>query len=174
MEVKRQQHSTMEVLEYRKKSPVYNLISWKVTLYLTRRSHELQHARLLCLSLSSKVCSNSHPLTWWCCLTISSSAALFSFCLQPYPRSVSFPMSQLFTSGGQSTGASASASVLPMNIQGWLRSGLTGLISGFLQRSKRQMFLSRKSQTHSISYSSFLEEPEICNYSWDIYYTVGS
>ena len=62
-------------------------------------------------------------------LSISFSAAPFSFCLQPYPTSGSFPMSQLFTSGDQSAGASASASVLPMNIQGWFPVGWTGLIS---------------------------------------------
>ena len=127
MEVKRQQHSTVEVLEYRKKSPIHNLISWKVTLCLTLRSRGLQHVRLLCLSLSSKVCSNSHPLSWWCCLTISSSAAPFSSCPQFFPVLRSFPMSLLFASGGQSIGAWAS--ILPMNIQGWFPLGLTGLIS---------------------------------------------
>ena len=69
-------------------------------------------------SLSPGVCSNSLQLSWWCYLTISISATLF-FCLQSFPSSGSFPMSWLFTSGGQSTGASASASILPMSIQGW-------------------------------------------------------
>ena len=74
-------------------------------------------ARLPCLSLSPGVCSNSCTLSQWCYLTISSSAALFSFCLQSFPASgFFFPMSCLFTSVGQSIGASASASVLPMNI----------------------------------------------------------
>ena len=67
------------------------------------------------------------PLSWWCYLTISSSAALFSFCLQSFPASGSFPMSQLFASGGQSIGTSAS--VLPRNIQGWFPLELTSLIS---------------------------------------------
>ena len=89
-------------------------------------SHELQHARLPCLSLSPKVCSNSCPLNWWCHPTISSSVAPFSSCPQSFPASGSFPMSKLFASGGQSIGASASASVLPMNIQGWFPLGLTG------------------------------------------------
>ena len=84
------------------------------------------------LSFTIRVRSNSWPVSQWCYLTISSSAALFSFCLQSFPASGSLPMSQLFTSGGQSIGASAS--VLPMNIQGWFPLGLTGLI--FLQ-SKR-------------------------------------
>ena len=71
----------------------------------------------LCPSLSPRVCSNSYPLSWWCYLTISSSAAPFSFCLQSFPGS--FPVSQLFASDGQSIGASASALVFLMNIQGW-------------------------------------------------------
>ena len=75
------------------------------------------------------VCSKSCPLSQWCYLTISSSAVLFFFHLQSFPASWSIPMSRLFASGGQSTGASASASVLPMNIQGWFLLGLTGLIS---------------------------------------------
>ena len=91
--------------------------------------HGLQHARLPCLSLLHGVCSDSCPLSWWCYLTISSSATFFSFCFQSFPASGSFPMSQLFTSGGQSIGTSASASVLPMNIQHWFPLGLTGLIS---------------------------------------------
>ena len=89
--------------------------------------HGLQHTRLCCPSLSPRVSSNSCPLSQWCYLTISSSAALFSFCLQSFPASGSFPMGQLFTSGGQSIGASAS--VLPMDIHGWFPLGLTGLIS---------------------------------------------
>ena len=73
--------------------------------------HELQHTRLFCPPLSPRVCSNSCPLSWWCNLTISSSAIPFSFCLQSFPASGSFPMNWLFASGGQSIGASASASV---------------------------------------------------------------
>ena len=76
-----------------------------------------------------RVSSNSSPFSWWCHPTISPSATPFSFCLQSLPASGSFPMSQLFSSGGQSTGVSASASVLPINIQGWFPLGLTGLIS---------------------------------------------
>ena len=82
-------------------------------------SHGLQHARLLCPSPSPRVCSNSGPLSRWCYLTISSSVVHFSSCPQSFPTSRSFPVSQLFASGGQSIGASASASVLPMCIQGW-------------------------------------------------------
>ena len=89
--------------------------------------HGLQNTRLPCPSLSPRVSSNSSPLSWWCYVTISSSASPYSFCLQSFPASKSFPMSQLFASGGQSTGASASASVLPMNIQYWYPLELTGL-----------------------------------------------
>ena len=72
---------------------------------------------------------NSYLLSQWCHPTISSSVIPFSSCLQSFPASVSFQMSQLFASGGQSTGASASASVLPMNIQDWFPLGWTGWIS---------------------------------------------
>ena len=81
------------------------------------RLHGLQHARLPCPSLSPGVCSNSCPLSQSCHLTISSSIILFSSCLHSFPTSGSFPMSLLFASGSQSIGASASASVLPMNFQ---------------------------------------------------------
>jgi len=91
--------------------------------------HGLQHARLPCPSLSPGVCSNSCPLSQWCHPTISSSATPFSSCPQSFPGSRSFPVTQLFASGGQSIGASASASVLPMNIQGSFPLGWTGFIS---------------------------------------------
>ena len=91
--------------------------------------HEQQHTRLPCPSLSPRVCSNSCPLSWWCHPTISSSVITFSSCPQSFPTSGSFPMSWLFASGGHSIGASASASVLPLNIQSWFPLGLTGLIS---------------------------------------------
>ena len=81
--------------------------------------HELQHARLPCPSPSPEACSNSCPLSQCCHPTISSSAAPLSSCLQSFPASESFLMSQLLSSGGQSIGASASASVLSVNIQDW-------------------------------------------------------
>ena len=93
------------------------------------RPHELQHTRLPCLSLSPGVCSDSCPLCPWCYLTISSSVIFFSFCLQTFPTTGSFPMSQLFASGGQNIGDSASASVLLMSVQGWFLLRLTDLIS---------------------------------------------
>ena len=88
--------------------------------------HGLQHARLLCPSPSPKVCSNSCPSSQWCYLNISSSVVPFSSCPQSFPASGAFPKSRLLP-GGQRIGASAS--VLPMNIQGWLPLVLTGLIS---------------------------------------------
>ena len=91
------------------------------------RPHGLQHARPACPSPSPWVCSNSCPLSWWCHPTISSSVT--PFCSQSFPVSGSFPMSWLFARGGQSIGASASASALLMSIQGWLPLRLTGLIS---------------------------------------------
>ena len=93
------------------------------------RPHGLQHARLPCPSPTPGVYSNSCPLSRWCHLIISSSIVPFSFCLQSFPVSGSFQMSQLFTSGGQSIGVSASTSVLPVNIQDWFPLGWTGWIS---------------------------------------------
>ena len=80
-------------------------------------------------SLSPRVCSDSCSLSRWCYLTISSSVYPFSFCLKYFPSSGSFPVSGLFASGGQAIGTSASASVLPMNIQDWFPLWLIGLIS---------------------------------------------
>ena len=92
------------------------------------RPHGLQHARPPCPSPSSRVYSNSWPLSWCCHPTISSSVIPFS-CLQSFPASGSFQMSQFFASGSQSIGVSASASVLLMNIQDWFPLGWTGWIS---------------------------------------------
>ena len=111
--------------------------------------HGLQHARLPCPSLSPRVCSKSCPLSWWCHPIISSSVALFSSCPQSFQASGSFPVSRFFTSSGQRIGASASASVLPLNIQGWFQSntqslfplGLTGLIS-LLSKGLSRVFCS--------------------------------
>ena len=91
--------------------------------------HGLRHARLPCPSLSPGVCPNSCPLNQWFYPTISSSVVPFSSCLQSFLASGSFPMSKFFPSGGQSIGVLASASVLPINIQGWFPLGWTGLIS---------------------------------------------
>ena len=92
------------------------------------RLHGLQHTWLPSPASAPGACSNSCPLSWWCHPTISSSVVPFSSCLQSLPASGSFPMSQLFTSGSQIIGASASPSILPMNIQDWFPLG-TGWIS---------------------------------------------
>ena len=100
---------------------------WIMSDYL--QPHGLQDTRLPCASSSPGACSNSSPLSWWCHPTISSSITSFSSCPQSFPASGSFPMSPLFASAGQSIGASASASVLPVNIQDWFPLGWTGLIA---------------------------------------------
>ena len=131
----------------------------------------LQHTRLPCPSLSPRVCSGSCPLSQWCYLSISSSAALF-FCLQSFPASGSFPMSWVFTSGGQNIGVSASASVLPGNIQGWFPLGLTSSISSkpkglsrvFSSTTiwKHQFFGAQPSSwSNSPIYTWLLEKPQL-------------
>ena len=106
-----------------KKSEIRNLLN-EVSVQFTRLvvsdslgPHGLQYARLPCPSPTPEAYSNSCPLSWLCHPTISSSVTPFYFCPQSFPASGSFPMSQLFASGSQSTGVSASASVLQMNIQ---------------------------------------------------------
>ena len=91
--------------------------------------HGLQHATLPCPSPTPGAYSNSCPSSRWCHPTVSSSAIPFCSCLQSFPASGSFLVSQFFASGGQSIGALASASVLPVNIQDWFSLGLTGFIS---------------------------------------------
>ena len=93
------------------------------------RPHVLQHARPTCPSPTPRVYSNSCPLSQWCHPTISSSVIPFSSCLQPFPASGSFQMSQLLSSSSQRIGVSASTSVLPKNTQDWFPLGRTGLIS---------------------------------------------
>ena len=124
----------------------------------TLQPHELQHTRLPCLSSSPGVCPSSCPLIQSCHPTFSSSVTTFSFWPQSFQASGSFPMSQFFASGGQIIGASASASVLPMNIQDWFPLGLPGLISlqskgtlkSSLQRQKyRSMEQNRKPRDKS-------------------------
>jgi len=132
----------------------------RVMSYIVQLSHSLvssslwpqglQHARLPCPSPTPEACSNSCPSSHWCHPTISSSVVPFSSCLQSFPASGSFQMSQFFESGGQSIGVSASASVLPMNIQDWFPLGLTGWISW---QSKASQESSPTSQFKSINSS---------------------
>ena len=107
---------------------------------------ELQHTRLPCPSLPTGVCPSSRPLNWWCHPTISSSVTLCPYCLQSFPALGSFPMSQLFPSDGQNTGASASATVLPINTQGWFPLGLAGLI--LLSKGLSKAFFNTTVQKH--------------------------
>ena len=109
--------------------------------------HGLQHARLPCPSSSPGACSNSCLLSWWCHPTILSSVIPFSSCLQSFPVSGSFLKSWLFASGGQSTGASASALVLPVNIQDWFSLGWTGWIS-LQSEGLSRVFFSTTVQKH--------------------------
>ena len=104
-------------------------------------------ARVPCPSLSSGVYSNSCPLSWWCHPTISSSTAPFFSCLQSFPTSGFFPMSQLFTLGGQSIGASAS--VLPLNIHSWFPLGWSGFIS-LLSKGLSRVFPSSTVRKHQL------------------------
>ena len=113
-------HSSLPDVQF---SSVHSVVSDSL------RPHGLQHARLPYPSPSPGACSNSCPLSRWCRPTIFSSVIPFSSCLQSFPASGSFQMSQFFAWGGQSFGVSASASVLPMNIQDWFPLGLTGWIS---------------------------------------------
>ena len=121
----------------------------QVQLFVT---HRLKHTRLPCPSPTTRACSNSCPLSQWCHPTISSSVVPFSSCLQSFLASGSFPMSQFFTSGGQSIGVSVSASVLPMNIQDLFPLGFTGWIS---LQSKDSQASSSAPQFESISSSWF-------------------
>ena len=116
--------------------------------------HGLQHARPPCPSPTPGVYSNSCPLSRWCHPTPSSSVVPFSFCLQSFPASGSFPVSQFFESGGQSTGASASASVLPMNIQDWFPLGLTPLIS-LKSKGLSRILQHRSSKASIFQHSAF-------------------
>ena len=124
--------------------------------------HGLQHARLPCPSPTSWACLSSCPSSRWCHPTISSTVVPLSSCLQSFPASRSFQMSQFFASGGQSIGVSASASVLPMNIQDWFPLGLSGLIS-LQSKGLSRVFSNTTVQKHQffsaqLSLSSFLKE----------------
>ena len=111
-------------------TPQFSSIQFsRSVLSYSLRPHGLQHARLPCPSPIPRAYSNSYPLTRWCHPTITFSIVPFSSCLQPFPASGSFQMSPFFISGGQSIGVSASALVLPMNIQDWFPLGWTGWIS---------------------------------------------
>ena len=111
------------------------------------RPYGLQQDRFPCSSLTPRACSNSCPSSPWCHPTIASTVFLFSFCIQSFPESGSFSMSQFFTSGGQSIAPSASASVLPMNILDWFSLELTGWIS-LLSKGHSRVFSNNTVQKH--------------------------
>ena len=120
----------------------------------------LQHARFPCLLPVPGVYSNSCPLSPWCHPTISSSVIPFSFCLQSFPTSGSFPGSQSFASGAQSTGVSASTSVLSMNIQDWSPLGWTGWIPA-VQGTLKSLLQHHSSKASILSALSFLYSPTL-------------
>jgi len=119
--------------------------------------HGLQHTRLPCPSPTSRDCANSCPLTQWCHPTSSSTVISFFSCLQSFPASRSLPVSQFFASGGQSIGVSASASVLPMNIQDWFPLRLTYLIS-LLSKGLSRVFNTTVQSINSLALS-FVYDP---------------
>ena len=141
-------------------SPVYHQFSRSVA-FDSLRPHGLQHTSPSCPLPTPGVFSNSRPLSRWGHPTISSSVPSFSSWPQSFPASGSFLMSHLFTSGGQSIGTSASASVFPMNIQGWFPLGLTGLIS-LLSRVHSRVFSSTAVWKHQF----FGAQPSLWSHSY--------
>ena len=129
--------------------------------------HELQHTRSPCPSLTPGVYPNSCPSSRWCHPTISSSVILFSSCLESCPASGSFPMSQLFASGGQSTGISASASVLPMNTQDWSPLGWTGWIS-LQSKGLSRVFSNTTLQKHQFFYAQLSSQFNPHIHTWPL------
>ena len=121
---------------------------------------ELQHARPPCPSPTPGVHSNSRPSSRWCHPAISSSVVPFSSCLQSHPASESFPMSQLFISSGQCTGASALASFLPKKFQGWYPSEWTGWIS-LQSRDSQESSPTPRFKSINFSALSFLHSPTL-------------
>ena len=122
--------------------------------------HEWKHTRLPCPSPTPGACSNSCPSSQRCHPTISSSVVPFSSCPQSFLASGSFPMNQFFTSGGQNIGVSASASVLPMNIQDWFPLGWTGWIS-LLSKGLSRVFSSTTVWEHQF----FITQPSLWSFA---------
>ena len=117
--------------------------------------HRLQHTRFSCPLPSPRICPSSCPLNWWCHPTVSSSVTLFFFCLQSFPASGSFPMSQLFILGGQCFGASATASVLLKSIWGWFPLSLTGFVLHGAQGTLKSLLQHHSSKTSVLQHSTF-------------------
>ena len=129
------------------------------------RPDEWQHARPPCPSPIPRVHSNSRASSWWCHPAISSSVLPFSSCPQSLPASGSFPMSQLFTWGGQSTGVSASASVLPMNTQEWSPLGWTGWIS-LQSKGLSRVFFNTTVQKHKFFGTQLSSQSNFNIHTW--------
>ena len=127
--------------------------------------HGLQHTRLPCPSPTPRAYSNSCPSSWWFHPTISPSVVSISSCLQSFPASGSFPKSWFFASGSQSIGASASSTVLPMNIQDWFPLGLSGLISLQFKRFSRVLSSTRVFSNESTLH---LRWPKYWSFSFSI------
>ena len=117
--------------------------------------HGLQHASLPCPSPTPRAYLNSCPLSQWCHSTISSSVVPFSFCLQSFPASGSFPMSQFFASGDQSIRVSASASVLPMHIQEWFLLGWADWNFLAVQGTLKSLLQNHSSKASILRHSAF-------------------
>ena len=129
--------------------------------------HGLQHTRLPCPLPTPGAWSNSCPSSWWCHPTILSSVIPFSSCLQSFPASGSFPMSQFFASGGQSTGVSVSASVLPRNIQDWFPLGLNSWIS-LQSKGLSRVFLSTGIQKHQFFSTQLSSQSSSHIHTWPL------
>ena len=129
--------------------------------------HELQLARPPCPSPTPGVYSNSCPSSWWCHPTISSSVVPISSCAQSLLSSGSFPMSQLFAWGGQSSGVSASASVLPINTQDWSLLGWTGWIS-LQSKGLSRVFSNTTVQKHQFFGAQLSSQSNSHNHTWPL------
>ena len=140
--------------------PLFSSVQFQISCSVMSDSlqpHRLQHTRLPCSSPTPRVCSNSCPSNRWCHPAVSSSVVPFPSCLQSFPASGSFPVGQVFASDGQSIGISASASVLPMNIQDWFPLGLNGWI--FLQsKGLSRVFSNTIVWKHQFFGSAFYKE----------------
>ena len=141
------------MIQFKEGSSVQSLS--RVWVFATPWTPQHHRTRPPCPSPTPRVYSNSCPSSQWCHPTISSSVVPFSSSLQSFPASGSFLMSQYFTSGGQSIGVSASASVLPINIQGWFLIGLTGLISLQSKELSRVFFQHHNSKASILQCSVF-------------------
>ena len=147
-------------------SPIFSSVEFSRSVVSDySQPHESQHARSPCPSPSPRVHSNSHPLSRWCHPAISSSVVPFSSCPQSLPASESFPLSQLFTWGGQSTGVSAWASFLPKKSQGWSPLEWTGWIS-LQSKGLSRVFSKTTIQKHQFFGAQLFSQSNSCIHTW--------